>query len=111
MSQQNHDARLFAKEITKYLDDSQVGKRITPKVSALFSKLTKTVGGANISTVESAVPLTQPEKRAIEKHLKGTAEYRVNQELLTGVKIRVGDLLIDMSGQIALHNFVAALSS
>lgn len=106
MSQHATDARLFAKEISKILDTSLAEKRLTPKVSTLFSKLVKHSSGAKTAVVESAVPLTQSEKRMVEKHFAATAEYRIHPELLTGIKIHVGELLIDMSGQTVLGQFV-----
>ncbi|MBI3577660.1 F0F1 ATP synthase subunit delta [Candidatus Gottesmanbacteria bacterium] len=111
MSQNASDARMFAKEIAKYFDGAGVDKRMTPKVTSLFSKLVRVASGGNTALVESAVALTQSEKRAIEKHFSVTADYRVNPELLSGLKIQVGDLLIDTSGASIVHNLARTLSS
>lgn len=110
MTQQSADARLFAKEIAKYLDSSGVDKRVTPKVTSLFSKLSRHASGVDTAIVESAVELAPSEKRMVEKHFAATAQYRIDPELLTGIKIHVGELLIDMSGKTALSDLVGSLS-
>jgi F0F1-type ATP synthase delta subunit len=111
MLQQTNDARLFAKEISKYLDTAGVEKRMATKVNALFSKLARRASGENTAIIESAVALTQSEKRIIEKHFAVIAEYRLNPELLTGLKIHVGEFLIDTSGQTAVTDLVRILSA
>lgn len=115
MSTSTKDARFFAKEVTKYISNDVLGKKITPKVSSLFEKLSARTTGTIAVTVESAVALTETEKRSIERVLEAKAgtnihtDYLVNEELLMGLKIHAGDVLIDASGEMLLRQYVEHL--
>ena len=47
--------------------------------------------------VTSALPLTDKEKEAVSKGLKGKVEFKVNPNILGGLVIRVGDKVLDDS--------------
>jgi F-type H+-transporting ATPase subunit b len=49
------------------------------------------------AVVTSALPLTDKEKAAISKSLKGKVNYKVNPKILGGLVIRVGDKVLDAS--------------
>lgn len=116
MSTTTKDARYFAKEISKYMD-AKDGKKISSKVTSLFAKLSKRTSGKIPVTVESAVSLTQPEKRSIERMISGKVgvniqtDYQVNQKLLMGLKIHAGDVLIDTSGESRLRQYIERLTA
>ncbi len=115
MSTNTQDARSFAKEVAKYIGVTSGGKPITTKVTSLFQKLSQTASGRCPVLVESVIALTQPEKRTIERLLAVKtgggiqADYKINKELLTGLRIHAGDLLIDTSGELKLRQFVDRL--
>ena len=82
---------------------------LLPQVIAEFERYTqRTTAGAR-ALVTSAVPLIDAEKSALETKLRAqfgdalTFEYIVNQDILGGLTVRVGDQVIDgsVAGKLA----------
>ncbi len=117
MSTTTKDAHFFAKEITKYMGATTEGKKITSKVTSLFQKLSERTSGKIPVTVESAVSLTQTEKRTVERIIAIKVgnnihtDYQINQDLLLGLKIHAGDVLIDTSGETLLKKYIDRLTA
>lgn len=118
MSTTTKDAQFFSKEIARYLQDQGAdGKKITSKVTSLFQKLSQRTSGKIPVIVESAVHLTQTEKRTLERIIAakvGTniqTDYSINKSLLLGLKIHAGDVLIDTSGETQLEHYIERLTA
>lgn len=110
------DTTTFVAEVTKYLGVERASRPLTQKVTSLFLKMSRAASGKQAAMVESAIPLTSREKRTIEAILRKKigagveADYRMNPELILGLRIQVGDLLVDTSGRTFLGVLVASLS-
>lgn len=61
------------------------------------SKVEIADGETGDAVVTSALPLTDNEKKAVEKSLKGKVEYKVDPGILGGLVVRVGDKVLDGS--------------
>lgn len=92
--------KMTAEEIVKVL-------KTLPRVQAIYaiSKFLKGLrrrGGETTATVESAVPLSKRQLGNIIKKLSGEfviteVQNRVNPDILGGVKIKIGDTVLDYS--------------
>ena len=67
-------------------------------------------------SVESAVPLTDAQKQAIEEKLKESTsyvtlemDYKTDESLIGGMRIRIGDRLLDTSLRTKLSELTEAL--
>ena len=74
----------------------------------------KKIGSASVT---SAVPLSAEEKKQVEKRLLETTqyksflmEYQVDQELIGGMVIKIGDRVVDSSIRTKLNNMARELS-
>lgn len=105
MSTSGKDTKTFIKEVTRHLRHEGAGGLFTKKVSSLFRKMSKAAAGGETAVVDSVVSLTWGERKLLEsviaKKTEGTTQtvYRIKPDLLCGMRIRVGDLLIDGSGK------------
>lgn len=54
-------------------------------------------GETGDAVVTSALPLTDNEKKSVEKSLKGKVEYKVDPSILGGLVVRMGDKVLDGS--------------
>lgn len=74
-----------------------------PQIAEAFQELIDAARGVSHATVTSAVPLSKDDERAVERRLReitgGTVvvETRVDQSILGGLVVRIGDRLIDGS--------------
>lgn len=111
------DTTTFVREVTKYLGEERVSRPLTQKVTRLFQKMSQAASGRQTAIVESVVPLSSGEKRTIEAVLRQkigkrpNPSYRMNPDLLLGLRIQVGDLLVDTSGRTYLTQLLASLSA
>ncbi len=96
------DARFFVEGVTKYVRGVG-GGTILPKVTAALHKITASARMGKTAVVESAVTLTPSEKVDVSRFLARLLthavrlECRVNRELLGGLRIMVGDWVVDTS--------------
>lgn len=109
MAALHKDARFFVDGITTYLRrEGAVGGSVIPRMTALFDKVSSSAKGQKIASVESAVPLTNKEKREISLLLARLLghdvdlECHVDTKAIGGFKIQVGDWVVDttLRGQI-----------
>jgi len=97
------DATFFVEGVTKYLRAQNSAQSVIPKVAAALKKITAKARREETATVESAVNLTAGEKhqtarllaRVLGRELRLT--YRVNKALVGGLKLVVGDWVVDTS--------------
>ncbi len=86
----------------KLIGESLDEKRQRALIDEFFSgvkggKVVAEAGVEGDAVVTSALPLTDAEKEAVSKGLKGKVEYKVNPNILGGLVIRVGDKVLDAS--------------
>lgn len=111
------DARFFVEGVTKYLRGSgSGGETILPKVTAVLQKITAADRSHKTATVESAVLLTPREKgdivRFLSRLLTHTVriECRTNKSLIGGLRIVVGDWVVDTSLSSQIHAMAGMLT-
>lgn len=86
----------------KLIGESLDEKRQRALIDEFFSgvrgdKMVTEAGVEGEAVVTSALPLTDAEKEAVSKGLKGKVEFKVNPNILGGLVIRVGDKVLDAS--------------
>lgn len=104
----NPDAREFVEGIVTQL--KRGAKRQTSgKIETLLRKVSQRATGEQSALVESAVPLTAEERtslrRALEQLLGRSLKlnFGVNKALIAGLRIVVGDLIVDTSWEYQLN--------
>ncbi|MEE8482855.1 MAG: F0F1 ATP synthase subunit B [Acidiferrobacterales bacterium] len=86
------------KLVGEALDDKRQRALIDDFFSGLKgSKVEIADGETGDAVVTSALPLTDKEKKAVEKSLKGKVEYNVDPGILGGLVVRMGDKVLDGS--------------
>eukprot|EP00043_Microstomoeca_roanoka_P020735 m.253830 g.253830 ORF g.253830 m.253830 type:complete len:208 (-) comp17457_c0_seq1:1136-1759(-) len=83
-----------------------------------FQKLMAASRGEVAATITSAEALKDKHKKAIEKSLEGflqkgekfTLNYKVDESLLGGLVVEMGDRIIDMSVQTQMKKYLKAVS-
>lgn len=97
------DARFFVDGVTKYLRQGGTSDTLLPKVTAVLRKITSSARLQKTAMVESAVALTAKEKMEIGRFLSRllthtvTLQCRTNKELIGGLRVVVGDWVVDTS--------------
>ncbi len=73
--------------------------------------------GIGVAHVTSAVPLKDPQRKAVEKRLLQTTEYKSfvmdykeDPSLIGGVRIQIGDRVVDSSIRTKLNNMAKSLA-
>lgn len=80
-----------------------------PQVAEAFQELLDAARGVSHATVTSAVPLTEDDMQSVEKRLKEltggevVVETEVDESILGGMIVRIGDRLIDGSTKSRLQ--------
>lgn len=103
MTRLTTDARFFLDGVTKYLKGSSADRSMLPRVSAAFERMTSSAKREKTAMVESAVALTAREKDDVSRFLSRllthpvTVECRINRELIGGLRIQIGDWIVDTS--------------
>lgn len=99
----NKDARGFVDGIVGYLRHVEKDSPAVEKVKTLLHRVTATVKQEKQANLESSVSLTQTEKEQISQFLARMLGHSValsvqlKPELLAGLRIRVGDWVVDTS--------------
>ena len=103
MTSLTRDARFFVDGVTKYLRGSGGAGAMLPKVTAALHKIATSARAGKLARVESSVPLTSKEKSDISRFLsrllsrEATLQCTINKELIGGLRIGVGDWIVDTS--------------
>lgn len=101
------DTKGFIEGITQYIQKE--GKQsVLPKVTELFGKLSKQSQKETVADVVTSVALSTEEQEAMERllfRLTGhavTLSSRVDRSLIAGMKMKIGDWVVDtsLSGQL-----------
>lgn len=101
------DTKGFIEGITQYIQKE--GKQsVLPKVQELFGKLSKQSQKETIADVTTSVALTSEEQASIERLLFRLTGHsvalstRVDRSLIAGMKMKIGDWVVDtsVSGQL-----------
>lgn len=97
------DARFFVDGVAKYLKAGSVGGVIMPRVTAALHKISSGANAGKTATVETVVTLTTAEKSELTRFLSRllshavTLECRTNKHLIGGIRVTVGDWVVDTS--------------
>lgn len=102
------DARFFVDGVTKYLRHGGADETMLPRVAAVFQKITSSAKIQKNAIVESVVALTAKEKEEISRFLSRllahtvTLQCATNKDVIGGLRIQVGDWIVDTTvrGQI-----------
>ncbi|MBI3559891.1 F0F1 ATP synthase subunit delta [Candidatus Gottesmanbacteria bacterium] len=103
MSSLAKDARYFVDGVTKYLRQHGTSDDMLPKVTAALHKISNSARTEKTARVESTVVLTPKEKTEISRLLSRLLSHAViiectiNKELIGGLRIAVGDWIVDTS--------------
>lgn len=103
MTSLSKDARYFVDGVTKYLRVAGDGNVMVPKMTAILHKISLSARTEKTAIVESTVVLTAKEKSGISRFLSRllagsvTLECRINKELIGGIRVTVGDWVVDTS--------------
>lgn len=101
---QNKKTQLITKTLSNFLKSGGDLKQVKQVVENLDS-LVKNQQQQHVANIYSCVDLTKEQKQKIESELKRVTnksldfKYQIDQELLGGLKIRIGDLILDYSLQ------------
>lgn len=104
----DHDAKSFVQGVVSYLRSEGKASSAVPKVSSFLRKVTGSARHERQATVESAVALSLAEKTQLSRVLSTiighslTFRYRVNRQVLAGLRVVVADWIVDtsLSGQL-----------
>ncbi len=111
------DARGFVDGVVSHLKKSGKGNSIAPKVQSLLLKMTTTAKREHQATVESSVKLTPPEMAAIARLLARLSGHDVsltnviNRSLIGGLRITMGDWVVDTSVKNELNRMASMIIS
>ena len=111
----NKDAHEFVEGVVSYLRKDKRSQASVPKVRAFLGRVTAEAKKQKVAHIESTVPLTDMEKNAIKRTLahhidhEVTLECVVNNTLLGGLKIQIGDWIIDTSLKSQLDQMATIL--
>ena len=103
MATLSKDARGFVEGIVSYIKDEGKTPRALPKVQTLLHKVTAQARSQKRATVATSVALGTLEQQQIERLLASLIGHQVvldcevDRRLLGGVKIQVGDWIVDTS--------------
>lgn len=97
------DAKTFVEGVSAYLRAEKASDAVIPKLTAALGKITASARRERSGSVESAVTLTASERHAVGRLLSRmvgrelSVTFRVNRQLVGGLKIVVGDWVVDTS--------------
>lgn len=116
MTSLTKDARYFVDGVTKYLRHGGTGDAMLPKMTAVLHKITSSARIEKTALVESTVALTPKEKmeigRFLSRFLTHTVilECQINRELIGGIRVAVGDWVVDTSLAAQIHEMQEVLT-
>ncbi|MDP1722925.1 MAG: F0F1 ATP synthase subunit delta [Candidatus Gottesmanbacteria bacterium] len=110
------DARFFVDGVAKYLKTGGSGGVLLPRVTAALHKISSSASAGKTATVESVVRLTGMEKAQLGRFLSRllthtvSLECRTNKNLIGGIRVTVGDWVVDTSIATQIRAMQEALS-
>ncbi len=115
MKSLTQDARGFVNGVVTQLKATGKASSVTPRVQSLLMKMTSGARKERQAVVLSAVKLTADEERAVGKLLAKVSghdvslETRIEPDLIAGVRIQMGDWVMDTSMKNELQNMSVML--
>jgi F-type H+-transporting ATPase subunit delta len=109
MAQLTKDARNFVEGVVSYIKKEGKSPLAEQKVKKYLSKVSEADTRLFVARIESAVTLDQSERSEIEKIIHGLtgrnirAEYKVLPKLLGGVRVTIGEWILDTTLIGQLH--------
>lgn len=109
------DARGFVDGVVNYLKSEGKSKAALPKVEALLGKVTAQSKKEKTAQVTSSITLTDPEKNSLARVLSGLLGHEValvcsvDQSLVAGIRIQIGDWIVDTSLKSQLEQMATVL--
>ena len=109
------DARGFIDGVVSFLKEDGKSKTTLPKVEAFLGKVTAQSKKQKTAKVESSLALTDSEKASLEKSLttilghEVSVECSVNPALIAGIRIQVGDWIVDTTLKSQLEQMASHL--
>ena len=109
------DARGFVDGVVDYLRRDGKSKGTIPKVAAFLGKVTSQAKKEKVAKVVSAVALTQKEQTDLGRALTAAIGHEieldcsVNETLIAGLYIQVGDWIVDTSLKSQLEEMAMQL--
>ncbi len=116
MKSLHSDARGFVTGVMTQLKKTGKASAMTPRVQSLLMKMTAGARKERQAIVESPVKLSADEERSIEQILARVSghdvslETRIEPDLIAGIRIQMGDWVMDTSMKSELHMMSALLS-
>ncbi len=111
------DARFFVDGVAKYLKTGGSGGVLLPKVTAALHKITSGASAGKTAMVESVVVLSGAEKSQLSRFLSRLLthtvllECRTNKNLIGGIRVTVGDWVVDTSIATQLRTMQEVLTT
>jgi len=111
----NKDARGFVDGVVRYLKSETHASPNIPKVRSYLMRMTASARRETSARVESSVALTNGEKVLLRTYLTGlvnhtvTFHYAVDARLVAGLRIRIGDWVVDTTLVKQLDDLSASL--
>jgi F-type H+-transporting ATPase subunit delta len=109
------DARGFVDGVVTYLRTDGKAQGVVPKVEAFLGKMTSAAKKEKTAKIKSSVALTANEKKSLEKAL-GRAlghevglECSVDEDLLGGMRVQIGDWVVDTTLKSQLEQMAEML--
>jgi len=115
MKKLTKDARHFVEEIVGQMKKNKHTDRPLPKIQSLLRRVSEGAWKENTAKVTTAIPLDPEEKEKIATILSKrldqpiTLDCTVQPGILAGVKVEIGDLIIDLSYEEKLRLIKSAL--
>lgn len=115
MKSLTHDARGFVQGVVSQLKKHNKDGAVAPKVQSLLLRMTKGARKERQATVEAAVRLSPEEERTIARVLSEMSghevelEQRLNTDLIGGIRITMGDWVMDASMRQQLNEMAVLL--
>lgn len=116
MRSTSKDAHTFVTSVTAYLAKEKQSSAMLGRVTDLFHKVTRRAKGESVARVISAVPLTGSENRSLASVLSEILGYqvvlesRIDRSIICGLRISVGDWIIDTSFLYQLDRMATMIS-
>lgn len=116
MKQLSVSARAFVEGVTSYMEHEEKANLLLPRVTDLFQKVSIQARKKSTAQVVSAIVLTNEEKIQIHDFLEKllghsiTIEVRVDAAIIAGVRVEVGDWVVDTSFATQLNHIARGLT-
>lgn len=115
MAQLTKNAKGFVEGVVEYLQKGEKSSSVSDRVRKYLKKISEQDVKDSIAQVDSAVTLSDSEKENVERIIQRVtgrpvrAEYRKLPGLLGGIRIKIGELILDTSLRTQLEEMKVSL--